>query len=47
MKLIQTSHALTGHFPDFGKMVTQTSATDHFVGINKMVDSGQPPKDAP
>jgi hypothetical protein len=37
MKPIQTSHALTDHFPDSGTMVTQTSATDHFVGFNKMV----------
>ena len=29
-----------GHFPDFGKMVTQTSATDHFVGVSKMVGDG-------
>ena len=45
MKLIQTSHALTDHLPDFGKMVMQTSAADHFVGFNKMVGCGQPPKD--
>jgi hypothetical protein len=45
MKLIHTSHALTDHHPDFGKMVTQTSAADHFVGINKMAGCGQPPEE--
>ena len=30
------------HFSDFGKMVMQTSATDHFVGVSKMVCGGQP-----
>ena len=38
MKPIQTAQALTDHFPDSGKMATQTSATDHFVGVSKMVD---------
>jgi|GEM_PF-1576472 hypothetical protein len=45
MKLIQTFHALTDHLPDFGKMVMQTSAADHFAGSNKMVGGGQLPKD--
>ena len=37
-----SGHKVSDHFPDVGKMVAQTSATDHFVGINKMVDYGHP-----
>ena len=37
MKQIQTSYPSADHIPDFGKMVMRTSATDHFVGVNKMV----------
>jgi hypothetical protein len=37
MKLIQTSPALTDHFPDSGKMVMPTRAANHFVGVSKMV----------
>jgi hypothetical protein len=38
MKLIQTSQALTDHFPDSGNMVTPPGGTDQFVGVNKMAD---------
>ena len=37
MKPTRISCSFTDHSPDFGKMVTQTSTTNHFVGCNKMV----------
>jgi hypothetical protein len=38
MNLIQTSQALTDHFPDSGTMLTTPSSRDHSVGVNKMAD---------
>lgn len=41
MKPTRISYSFTDHSPDFGKMVTQMSATYHFVGSNNKV-SGTP-----